>query len=109
MPRPQFTLRALLVAILAVACFFGGMAMQKRLDKPLSHTKITVGGGDNRIQSEKIVMRDGTVWHRGFNRPLAENISRVTDDNGQSVRRSTRESLGSKRRRPLFTHPLDPQ
>jgi hypothetical protein len=29
MPRPQFTLRALLVAMLVVAAFFGGMAWQR--------------------------------------------------------------------------------
>ena len=33
MPRPQFTLRALLVAMLVVAAFFGGMAVQRRLDE----------------------------------------------------------------------------
>jgi Tfp pilus assembly protein PilN len=30
MKRLQFTLRALLVLLLAVACFFGGIAFQKR-------------------------------------------------------------------------------
>lgn len=30
--RPQFTLRALLVLMLAVACFFGGMVLQWRID-----------------------------------------------------------------------------
>ena len=33
MPRPQFTLRALLVAMLVVAAFFGGMAVQHTLDR----------------------------------------------------------------------------
>lgn len=32
MPRPQFTLRALLVAILVVAAFFGGIATQRYFD-----------------------------------------------------------------------------
>ena len=31
MPRPQFTLRALLVAMLVVAAFFGGVVYGKRL------------------------------------------------------------------------------
>jgi len=31
MRRPQFTLRALLVAMLVVAAFFAGMAVQRRL------------------------------------------------------------------------------
>ncbi|HWB11136.1 MAG TPA: hypothetical protein VG826_18045 [Pirellulales bacterium] len=35
MPRPQFTLRVLLVAMLVVAAFFAGMAFQSQLDKPL--------------------------------------------------------------------------
>ena len=29
MPRPQFTLRALLVLLLAVACFFGGIRFER--------------------------------------------------------------------------------
>ena len=29
MPRPQFTLRAVLVAMLAVACFFGGIRFEQ--------------------------------------------------------------------------------
>lgn len=29
MPRPQFTLRALLVLVLAVACFFGGIRFER--------------------------------------------------------------------------------
>jgi hypothetical protein len=35
MPRPQFTLRALLVAMLVVGAFFGGMTLQRRIDEPL--------------------------------------------------------------------------
>ena len=35
MPRPfQFSLRALLVAMLVVAAFFGGMAVQRQLSSP---------------------------------------------------------------------------
>ena len=29
MPRPQFTIRALLVLLLAVACFFGGIRFER--------------------------------------------------------------------------------
>ncbi|HEV3340643.1 MAG TPA: hypothetical protein VG125_09805 [Pirellulales bacterium] len=29
MPRPQFTLRALLVLLLAIACFFGGIRFER--------------------------------------------------------------------------------
>ena len=33
MPRPQFSVRALLVAMLVVAAFFGGMAVQRKIDE----------------------------------------------------------------------------
>lgn len=33
MRRPQFTIRALLVTMLVVAAFFGGMAVQRQLDE----------------------------------------------------------------------------
>lgn len=33
MSRPQFTLRALLILILAVACFFGGIATERHVAK----------------------------------------------------------------------------
>ncbi|HWB09179.1 MAG TPA: hypothetical protein VG826_08145 [Pirellulales bacterium] len=32
MSRPQFTLRALLVLMFGACCFFGGMALQWRID-----------------------------------------------------------------------------
>ena len=32
-PRPQFTVRELLIVTLAVACFFGGMAWQRELTR----------------------------------------------------------------------------
>lgn len=35
MPHPQFSLQALLVAMLIVAVFFGGMALQRRRDTPV--------------------------------------------------------------------------
>lgn len=34
MLRLQFSMRALLLAVLVVAAFFGGMALQRQLDKP---------------------------------------------------------------------------
>src|SRR5579863_2039514 len=33
MPRPQFTLRALLVLMLAVACFFGGIRFERERER----------------------------------------------------------------------------
>jgi hypothetical protein len=41
MPRPQFTLRALLVAMLVVGAFFGGMAVQRTLDQRKRNTALT--------------------------------------------------------------------
>ena len=35
MPRPQFTIRALLVLLLAVACFFGGLAVGRDRERQL--------------------------------------------------------------------------
>jgi hypothetical protein len=66
MPRPQFTLRALLVAILVVAAFFGGMAVQKRLDTP------TVIMNAGYLGDEIIEMRDGTHWQRLAGQPRTE-------------------------------------
>lgn len=58
MPRPQFTLRALLMAILVVAAFFGGMAVQRKLDEPISHHPAEGGA------LEMKTMRDGSTWFR---------------------------------------------
>jgi hypothetical protein len=66
MPRPQFTLRALLMAMLVVAAFFGGMAWQKRLDKPDSVLmRVRVSGGPlPEGRGETIVLGDGTTWYQ---------------------------------------------
>ncbi|HWB14494.1 MAG TPA: hypothetical protein VG826_35040 [Pirellulales bacterium] len=44
MPRPQFTLRALLVLLLAVACFFGGIRFererQRRADEAAAELRV---------------------------------------------------------------------
>jgi hypothetical protein len=69
MPRPQFTLRALLVTMLVVAAFFGGMAMQRELDKPRSRMAIGAGSRRQMTWSETMVLRDGTVWHRDLAGP----------------------------------------
>ena len=62
MCRPQFTLRALLVLMLAVAAFFGGMALQKQLDRPVpiwkATTKVWCGVYDETIEI------DGQRWAR---------------------------------------------
>jgi hypothetical protein len=54
MCRPQFTLRALLVAMLVIAAFFGGMAAQKQLDKP------AIRAYD--VGSVELILPDGTRW-----------------------------------------------
>jgi hypothetical protein len=58
--RFQFSLRALLVAIFGAACFFGGMAFQRELYKPTSHSTINLPTG----AIETITLRDGTKWSR---------------------------------------------
>jgi hypothetical protein len=53
MPRPQFTLRALLMAMLVVAAFFAGMALQWRIDNhPLSIEAIYESDGAGGLQFE---------------------------------------------------------
>ena len=67
MPRPQFTLRALLVAMLVVAAFFGGMAAQSRLTEPTTLLSIEADGrGESFI--DVIRLRDGSVWERLWRR-----------------------------------------
>ena len=63
MPRPQFTLRALLVAVLVVAAFFGGMALERKWDEP---TRIggPASSNLNVMIPEVIELRDGTRWYR---------------------------------------------
>lgn len=71
---PQFTLRALLVAVLVVAAFFGGMVVQRQIGKPelLSRTKgkraYKMKGSKKKasqpIWFETIRLRDGTEWER---------------------------------------------
>jgi ferric-dicitrate binding protein FerR (iron transport regulator) len=72
MPRPQFTLRALLIAVLVVAAFFGGMAVQRRLEQPVKRYRagIVEDSGERRI--EVLVLRDGTRWTRELASPLDE-------------------------------------
>ena len=71
MPRPQFTLRALLVLLLAAACFFGGMAMQRKLDTPVL-VRRTQGvvhykkWGFRPSVTETIRLHDGTEWKRSI-------------------------------------------
>jgi hypothetical protein len=59
--RFQFSLRDLLWLVFVIAGFLGGMAVQRRLDKPLERTRRPIGvRGDAEV--EEMTLRDGTVW-----------------------------------------------
>ncbi|MGH7135253.1 MAG: hypothetical protein ACREHD_05895 [Pirellulales bacterium] len=62
MLRPQFTLRSLLVAMLVVAAFFGGMPAQSQLDRP-SITRVQPCFNSPAIV-ETMVTSDGKEWKR---------------------------------------------
>jgi hypothetical protein len=64
MLRPQFTLRTLLTAMLVVAAFLGGMALQKRLDRPTYERPGKMM--PNTIYIETMVIPDGSRWTRGI-------------------------------------------
>ena len=74
MPRPQFTLRALLVAMLVVAAFFGGMALQRRLEQPARRYRggIVDDSGESERWIEVLVLRDETRWTRELASPQDE-------------------------------------
>jgi hypothetical protein len=62
--RFQFSLKALLFAMIVVSAFLGGMALQKRLDKPTYERQFIpadVGG----VHVDVLTMPDGTRWMRG--------------------------------------------
>ena len=53
------------MAMLVVAAFFGGMAVQKRLDKANSVImRLRVGGGPLPEGDETIILGDGTTWYQ---------------------------------------------
>lgn len=57
-PRPQFTLRSLLVTMLVVAAFLGGMVLQHQLEAPVSRTEPNDG------TFHTLKLRDGSEWIR---------------------------------------------
>lgn len=72
MPRPQFTLRALLVAMLVVAAFLGGMAVQRERDKSRvvkDRSKWGVGSMLNPHWTETVTLQDGTQFSREWDGP----------------------------------------
>ncbi|HJT32754.1 MAG TPA: hypothetical protein VJ783_11995 [Pirellulales bacterium] len=65
MLRPRFTIRALLVLMLAVGCFFGGMAVQRRLDDNWAPAqRISWGPTGKPPVYEEVTFPDGTRWKR---------------------------------------------
>lgn len=66
MPRPQFTIRSLLVALLVVAAFLGGRAYQHRINEPPWVIRAPLR--DDVAKDEFVVkimrLRDGTEWQR---------------------------------------------
>ena len=62
MPSPQFTLRALLVAVLVVGAFFGGMALQRQLDAPVTGTKPIIGRNGLTHIHTFLELPDGSRW-----------------------------------------------
>jgi hypothetical protein len=68
----QFSLKWLFVAMLVVAAFFGGMAIQRRLEQPAKRFRggIVEDSGERWI--EVLVLRDGTRWTRELASPLDE-------------------------------------
>lgn len=66
MRRPQFTLRALLTAMLVMAAFFGGMAVQRQLDKPTPIRVLGFDKGGRLHVTETMTTGDGTKWERRY-------------------------------------------
>ncbi|HWB14465.1 MAG TPA: hypothetical protein VG826_34890 [Pirellulales bacterium] len=73
MRRPQFTLRALLVAMQVVAAFFGGAAWQRKLDEPRRFPAPSHWSGP-REPPEQIELRDGSRWYRSGQYPPSGNL-----------------------------------
>jgi len=66
MPRRfQFSLKTLLVAMLVVAAFLGGMALQRRLDEPtIRLSPFSTHSWGQTTFTEMMTMPDGTKWER---------------------------------------------
>ena len=66
-PCPQFSTRTLLRLTLVVAAFYGGMAVQRQIDKPLDvHSFFDPEGGEHQVME----MRDGTERYRTIHGPF---------------------------------------
>lgn len=60
--RQQFTLRALFVAVLVVAAFFGGMAVQRELGRPVP--VLLIQDPSQSMALESVELPDGSRWFR---------------------------------------------
>ena len=70
--RFQFSLRTLLVAMLVVAAFFAGMAVQQQLDKRLSvESRFTWrdGAPGRASEQETVILSDGSEFTRWTDDP----------------------------------------
>ena len=64
-PRFQFRLSTLLWITLAVACLFGGMALQRRLDEPTIQRGYFGGHSWGQTTfTDTMRMPDGSEWER---------------------------------------------
>ena len=91
MPFPQFDIRTLLVAVLIVAAFFGGMVVQRRFLTPLSILRPSVLGSDESNGAIEILeMPDGTRWFRAIYSGTPTGFMRLPGDHGETITISTR-------------------
>lgn len=67
--RFQFSLKTMLVVMLVVAAFFGGVAFQRYLYQPISVVQTLNGNGVLTEVTETIELGDGTKWHRHLELP----------------------------------------
>ena len=74
MPRPQFSIRTLLWLTLVVAAFLGGMAVQKRLDAPLSLWSLPA------TNYEYMDTGDGAIWTRQLHEEVPDGEPPVAQE-----------------------------
>ena len=65
----QFSLKTLLIATFGVACFFGGVSLQRKLDEPVVISRVPSQSyspkkGNRTGWRETIRLPDGTEWER---------------------------------------------
>ncbi len=70
MPRPQFTLRALLVAMLAVGCFFGGIHFERERQRREDEAAKLAASSKASKRSKLIETFDKFDGHTGLGGPF---------------------------------------